>query len=102
MVAHLHGPNRCGRLFSISTSRFLSAIRGVAAAVGFKHAQHVGTHSFTRGMAQDILDRGGSLAVLMNAGGWASSAYKVYLRSEQVQDTAVGQFLIELSDSDTE
>ena len=91
-----------GRLFNISTSHFLQEIRRLAHDANFPRAEQVGTHSFRRGMAQDILDHGGSLATLMQAGGWKSSAYQVYLRSEQMQDTAVGQFLIELSDSDRE
>ena len=57
--------------------------------------------AFRRGMARDILDRGGLLATLQ-AGGWTSSAFQLYLRNEQLQDTAVGHFLIEVSSSDEE
>ena len=53
-------------------------------------------------MAQDIVDNGGTLATLLRSGGWSSSAFKEYLRSEQVQDAAVSQFLLDMSDSEEE
>ena len=61
---------------------------------------HVGTHSLRRGMAQDIIDAGNSLAVLLKAGGWSSAAFLEYLRADQASDAAVSQALIQLSDSE--
>ena len=51
-------------------------------------------------MAQDILDMGGSLPALLNAGDWASSAYLKCLRTSQTEDLAVAQAVMCLSDSD--
>ena len=87
-------------VFTTSVQRLTTTIRRLAAAVGHPQSQYVGKHSFRRGMAQDILDNGGTLATLLRAGGWTSSAFQLYLRSEQIQDTAVGQLLLEISDSD--
>ena len=59
-----------------------------------------GTHSLLRGMAQDIMDMGGSLPTLLNAGDWASSAYLKYLRTSQTEDLAVAQAIMCLSESE--
>ena len=61
---------------------------------------HVGTRSLRRGMAQDIIDSGNSLAVLLKAGGWSSAAFLDCLRADQASDAAVSQALIYLSDSE--
>ena len=61
---------------------------------------HVGAHSLRRGMAQDIIDSGNSLAVLLKAGGWSSATFLDYLRADQASDAAVSQALIYLSDSE--
>ena len=42
----------------------------------------------------------GSLADVLRAGGWSSSAYLKYLRSAQLDDKAVAQMAIELSESE--
>ena len=53
-------------------------------------------------MAQDIVDAGGSLATLLKAGGWCSSAYTQYLRENQSVDVAASVVLIYLSDTEEE
>ena len=53
-------------------------------------------------MAQDIIDAGGSLAVLLRAGEWKSTAFLAYLRESQPQEAAVSQAVINLSDSEAE
>ena len=90
------------RIFSFTTQSFRREIQRLALAAGHPQAELVGTHAFRRGMAQDILDNGGTLATLLRAGGCTSSAFQLYLRTEQIQDTAVGQLLLEVSDSDEE
>jgi hypothetical protein len=90
------------KVFTFTTKQFMAEIRDLAASAGHPEASRVGTHAFRRGMAQDILDNGGTLATLLRSGGWTSSAYQEYLRSEQVQDTAVAKFLMVVSESDEE
>ena len=77
-------------------------MKEIAREVEVANASHVGTHSLRRGMAQDIIDSGNSLAVLLKAGGWSSAAFLGYLRADQASDAAVSQALIQLSDSDVE
>ena len=48
------------------------------------------------------MDATGSLAEVLRAGGWSSSAYLRYLRTTQMEDTAVAQIVLELSDSEAE
>ena len=38
----------------------------------------------------------------MEAGGWTSSAYRVYLRGAQVEDLAVASAIVQMSDSEME
>ena len=75
-------------------------MRRVAEEVGIENHSKIGTHAFRRGMAQDIIDAGGSLSVLLRAGEWNSSAFLRYLRQSQPQETAVAQAVINLSDSE--
>ena len=89
-------------VFGVSKHKFARRIKEVAADVGIPEASRFGTHVFRRGMAQDILDYGGSLASLLRAGSWSSSAYLKYLRSSQPQDAAVAQAVIMLTDSEDE
>ena len=51
-------------------------------------------------MARDIVDHGGSLAMLLRAGEWRSSAYVAYLREHQVEEVNVASLLIDHSESD--
>ena len=89
-------------VFSTTKTAFSAVIKELAIAVGVKDGHRVGTHAFRRGMAQDILDAGGSLAVLMRAGDWRSSAFLAYLRESQPQETAVSQMVFNMSDSEVE
>ena len=89
-------------VFAMTTSRLRKAIKNVAMRAAVPDWQNLGTHAFRRGMAQDILDHGGHLSVLLQAGGWSSSAYLHYLRDSQVHDVVVGQAVINLSDSEPE
>ena len=89
-------------VFGVSKHKFARRVKEVAADAGIPEASRFGTHVFRRGMAQDILDYGGSLASLLKAGDWSSSAYLKYLRSSQPQDAAVAQAVIMLTDSEDE
>jgi hypothetical protein len=91
-----------GKIFTISKDSFSKFIKRAAADVGVPNADRTGTHAFRRGMAQDLLESSGSLAEVLRAGGWSSSAYLRYLRSAQLDDKAVAQMVIELSDSEGE
>ena len=91
-----------GHVYSVSKHYFARKIKDLARYLGMEGHARLGTHAFRRGMAQDIIDGGGSLGVLMMAGGGSSSAYTAYLRGAQFDDVAVAGALINLSDSEDE
>ena len=101
-IAEMQAQQGSGRIFSLSASRFLTIVRHAAWESGIPEYNSVGTHAFRRGVAQDIniIDAGGSLAVLLRAGEWNSSAFLAYLRQSQPQEVAVAQAVINLSDSE--
>ena len=88
--------------FSLNKDHLARRVKDLVARIGVDDAQRYGTHALRRGMAQDILDCGGSLPALLHAGDWSSSAYLKYLRTSQTDDVAVAQAAIFLSDSDEE
>ena len=90
-----------GNIFSISSAQFASAIKEYSVELELPVGQRVSSHAFRRGMAQEIIDHGGSLAVLLRAGDW-SSAFLSYLRHNQPEDAAAAQTIIMMSDSEAE
>jgi hypothetical protein len=70
--------------------------------MGLPFGDRLSSHAFRRGMAQEILDLGGSLGTLLKAGDWCSSAFLKYLRHQQTEDVAAGAVIINLSDSEAE
>ena len=64
-------PEHRGRLFDFTISQFTKHLRACAVHVGLTEYACVTPHAFKRGMAQDILAFGGSLAVLLRAGDWS-------------------------------
>ena len=90
------------RLFSFSKQDFLFAVRAAAQKAGYIEHARLGTHSFRRGMAQDIVDSGSPLSVLLRAGEWNSKAFLACLRQAQPQEAAIAQAVIYLSDSEDE
>ena len=59
-------------VFEITSAQFRTAIRSLGQSVGVAEPHGIGTHAFRRGMAQDIVDAGGYLAVWLKAGEWKS------------------------------
>jgi len=98
----LHRRSPSGRLFQFNVAQFRRYTQAFATMVGVSMPGRVGTHAFRRGMAQDIVDAGGSLAILLRAGEWRSAAFLRYLRESQPQEAAVAQAVINLSDSEGE
>ena len=88
------------RLFHFTPSYFNRKVKEYALTLGFEGAARASSHGFRRGMAQDIVDAGGSLATLLKAGGWCSAAYAQYLRDNQAVDVAASHAVLSLSDSE--
>ena len=88
------------RLFAKTVPQFVSPLRKHALELGIAGADKIGTHALRRGMARDILDAGGSLATLLLAGDWQSSAFIAYLRENHLEEKAVAGLVIDHSDSE--
>ena len=88
------------QLFTKSARTFVTTLRRHAAMAGFIDSERLGSHSFRRGMARDIIDAGGSLAALLQAGQWRSSAFALYLRENQCEESAIANMIIDHSDSE--
>ena len=65
-------------------------------------ADEYGLHSLRRGAAQELVDRGGDLSVLLKAGGWRSSAFKSYLDLIGLERAVISASLQALVDLDEE
>ena len=85
-----------GRLFPRACyTSFERAMRFLLRLICFPDAAAFSSHGFRRGMAQEILRRGGSLADVLAAGGWRSAAFLLYLDRTEVDEAAILDFLQE-------
>jgi len=85
-----------GRLFPKACySSFSRGMSFLLEKIGFPQAADFSSHGFRRGMAQEILRRGGSLADVLAAGGWRSPAFLLYLDRNEVDEAAILDFLLE-------
>ena len=89
-------------MFTMSVKTFIEKVRVYAEQAGVAGACTMTSHAFRRGMAQEIVSQGGSLADLLRAGSWQSKAFLTYLRDGQIQDKAVAEMIVCVSDSDDE
>ena len=76
-------------------------LRRRLAALGIEHATEYGLHSFRRGHAMDMFERGAGLRLILEAGGWKSCAFALYLQGSLVEKKAVAEAQAENS-SDSE
>ena len=59
-----------------------------------------GWHSFRRGMASDMLDKGSPLSLVLRAGGWRSGAFLTYLTKSALDRREAVEFTMRDSDSE--
>ena len=57
-------------------------------------------HDFRRGHAQDMAAKGRTLAQILRAGDWRSSAFAIYLDTPDIQARAVVETALNAEDSD--
>ena len=95
--ARLDGAPR-SRLFASDPYPALLRLRGLCKLLDFDPS--VGWHSLRRGMARDFLDSGASLATILRAGGWKSSAFLRYLCRKDVDTREATEFALADSSSD--
>ena len=71
-------------------------------ARGYPESSSYTLHALRRGGAQSIMDEGGDLATILKAGGWKSSAFRVYLDMMGLENAVVTASLGALLDMDAE
>ena len=60
-------------------------LRNTLAKLGVPAAKSFGTHDFRRGHAQDMLSAGSTLAQILSAGHWKSSAFLRYIDQAELE-----------------
>ena len=73
-----------GAIFSTSYTTFLRQLRADLKALEVPNSAKFGTKAFRRGTALEMANSGHSLAEILVAGGWKSSAFAHYLSSKDV------------------
>ena len=84
-------------LFPVSASVGLKRIREACKTLGFPQ---ISWHAFRRGAARDMLEKGCSLAQVLLAGGWRSSAFLKYLSRRDVDARMALELSFANSDSE--
>ena len=92
-------PLRTGsqRLFTITYSYFLILLRRALFELRVPDARKFGSHSFRRGCADDMRESKAPLRDILEAGGWRSGAFMLYMSREEVEKDAVAQIAIDFS-----
>ena len=65
-------------------------------------AQAFWLHDFRRGHAQDLTERGASLAQILRAGEWRTPAFMCYLNLQKLEKDAVVQAHVDESGSESD
>ena len=79
---------------------FINRMRQDASALQIQGADQLGSHAWRRVMAQDIVLAGGSLGTLLRAGQWRSSAFRVYLQDQLLDEQAISRLVIDRSEDE--
>ena len=84
-------PAGCRVFEGITADAALKPLRRRLVSIGVTGASHYCLHDFRRGHAQDLVENGASLAMILQAGEWASQAFATYLKMVEVEAHAVRQ-----------
>ena len=88
------------QIFSVKYNTLLEQMRKALKLVGFKNHELVGTHALRRGCAQDLLKTGATLRDLLEAGGWRSSAFQIYIKRSEIEEDAAARIIIDSDDEE--
>ena len=89
-------------LFQVTYEWFLRNLRAVLAELGVNESKKFGSHAFRRGCADDMRESKAPLRDILEAGGWRSAAFLLYLDREEVQKDAVAQVAADFSSDEDE
>ena len=87
-------------MFKLNGEQFVAELKKCAEEAGVPNPEELGSHAIRRGRARDLLDAGASLADVMLAGEWRSSAVLFYLRRHQLDEAAMAKLVLDNSDSE--
>jgi len=91
-----------GRLFRYPPTSFRRDLQRAVRDLGLENPESFSSHSFRRGTAQDMSLVGSSLAEILEAGQWRSSAFMKYLCKADLEQAAVLDVFLAGSDSESE
>ena len=84
-----HGKN----LFDVSYDQFMKALRGILRLFGVPRWSEYGSHAVRQGAVQNLLQGGGCLREVLQAGGWASRAFLEYQNRTWLDEEALAEAL---------
>ena len=96
------GPRRCSTLKPLLSFSWSEVTKFLQDSAQKLFSINPGWHSFHRGMAQDLLDAGSTLATILRAGGWRLLAFLRYFCGSTVDARESLEFALADSDSDQE
>jgi hypothetical protein len=102
LVVKALGCTMLGPIFNFSYQSFHNVLRAHLTALGVENAQKYTSKAFRRGTAQEMVASGSSLAEVLAAGQWRSSAFMLYLDKAEIEEEAIFAALDALSDDDDE
>ena len=90
------------RLFpQISKSAVNKTLKKSLRDLGFESAMRYSSHAFRRGAAMELQGSGSSMGQIMKAGGWSSSAFKVYLSLDKAEGEEIDHIHTRNNNSDS-
>ena len=87
---------------NISPAEALQFLRVFLCRLHVKNAGRYRTHDLRRGHAQDLVERGATLAEILRAGQWRSPAFLQYLDMQELEHGAVVEAHLDESSSEDE
>ena len=85
------------RLFGITYAQFLKQTREILRLLKVENFSEFGSHVFRRGCCDDMRAKKSPLRDILEAGGWKSGAFALYLEREAAERDAVATVLIDVS-----
>ena len=87
-------------IFKTQYGNFLRGLRRLLRLLGVSRWQEFGSHALRRGAAQDLLEGGGRLSEVLQAGEWASKAFLDYQNRQWLDEAALAEALCLNSESE--
>jgi len=87
---------------TFSPAQALRHLRTMLLKMGVAQAKMYRTHDLRRGHAQDLVDRGATLAKILQAGQWRSPAFLAFVDTEGLENGVVVEAHMNESSSDDE